>query len=304
MSNPTPTNIAASVEAKLKNICKEQKIDFRFILIRYANERFLYKLSISPFADQFILKGGNLFIVWQNGMNFRPTVDADLLCTGKADEEYLESIFLKVCTSTNGDDDGILFDETSLEVGPIRDDTEYGGTRIVLTAYLGRAKIPLQFDIGIGDAITPAPEIVKYPVLLNGEAPEIKIYPMVTSIAEKTETMVSRGTVNSRMKDFYDIWLLSELFDHDFKTLRLAVMNTFERRDVSLPTTIPESFTEEFYQNKMKQTQWNAFCRKNKLQKSPESFESAVLRIRDFLQPVFFTPKTSPIKWQAGKGWL
>ncbi len=303
MSNPTPTNIAASVEAKLKNICKDQNIDFRFILIRYANERFLYKLSVSPFANQFILKGGNLFIVWQDGMNFRPTVDADLLCTGKADEEYLKSIFLEVCTSTNSDDDGIRFDEKSLEVGPIRDDTEYGGTRIVFTAYLGRAKIPLQFDIGIGDAITPAPEIVKYPVLLNGEAPQIKIYPMVTSIAEKTETMVSRSTVNSRMKDFYDIWLLSELFDHDFQTLRQAVLNTFERREVSLPTTMPESFTEEFYQSKMKQTQWNAFCRKNKLQKSPESFKNAVLRIRDFLQPVFFAPKNLPVKWHASKGW-
>jgi len=304
MSNPTPTNIVASVEAKLKNICKEQNIDFRFILIRYANERFLYKLSVSPFADQFILKGGNLFIVWQNGMNFRPTVDADLLCTGKTDEEYLKSIFLEVCSSANSDDDGMRFDETSLEVGPIRDDTEYGGTRIVLTAYLGRARVPLQFDIGIGDAITPAPETVKYPVLLNGEAPQIKIYPMVTSIAEKTETMVSRGTLNSRMKDFYDIWLLSELFDHEYKTLRKAILNTFERRNVPLPTTIPESFTEEFYQSKVKQTQWNAFCRKNKLQKSPESFESAVLRIRDFLQPVFFIPETPPKKWQASKGWL
>jgi predicted nucleotidyltransferase component of viral defense system len=303
MSNPTPTNIAASVEAKLKNICKKQNIDFRFILIRYANERFLYKLSISPFADQFILKGGNLFIVWQNGMNFRPTVDADLLCIGKTDEEYLKSTFLKVCTSSSNVNDGIRFDEKSLEVGPIRDDNDYGGTRIILTAYLGRAKIPLQFDIGIGDAITPAPEIVKYPVLLNGEAPQIKIYPMVTSIAEKTETMVSRGTLNSRMKDFYDIWLLSELFDHDFQTLKQAVFNTFERRDVSLPTTIPESFTEGFYQSKMKQTQWDAFCRKNKLQKSPENFESAVLRIRDFLLPVFFIPETRPVKWIAGKGW-
>lgn len=303
MSNPTPTNIAASVEAKLKNICKEQNIDFRFILIRYANERFLYKLSVSPFANQFILKGGNLFIVWQNGMNFRPTVDADLLCTGKADEEYLKSVFLKVCKSSSSANGGMRFDEKSLEVGPIRDDNEYGGTRIVLTAYLGRAKIPLQFDIGIGDAITPAPEIVKYPVLLNGEAPQIKIYPMVTSIAEKAETMVSRGTLNSRMKDFYDIWLLSELFDHNFQTLKQAILNTFKRRNVSLPTTAPESFTEEFYQSKMKQTQWNAFCRKNKLQKSPENFESAVLRIKDFLLPVFFIPETRPEKWIASKGW-
>jgi hypothetical protein len=127
---------------------------------------------------------------------------------------------------------------------------------------------------------------------------------MATSIAEKTEAMVSRGIINSRMKDFYDIWLLSELFDHDFQTLKQAVWNTFERRNVSLPATMPESFTEEFYTNKMKQTQWSAFCRKNKLQKLPESFESAVLRIRDFLQPVFFAPETALKKWEAGKGWL
>lgn len=303
MSNPEPTNIEASVEAKLKNICKEQNIDFRFVLIRYANERFLYKLTVSPFADQFILKGGNLFVVWQNGMNFRPTVDTDFLCTGKSDEEYLKSIFLGVCTSTTSGNNGIRFDEKSLEVGPIRDNTEYSGTRIVLNAYLVRAKIPLQFDIGIGDAITPSPEMVKFPVLLNGEAPLIKIYPMVTSIAEKTETMVSRGIFNSRMKDFYDIWLLSELFDHDFKTLNQAIINTFKRRNVSLPTSMPESFTEEFYQSKIKRTQWNAFCRKNKLQKSPENFESAVMRIRDFLLPVFFFPETPPVRWLAGKDW-
>ena len=303
MSKSEPTNIAASVEAKLKNICKVQNIDFRYILIRYANERFLYKLSVSPFADKFVLKGGNLFIVWQNGMNFRPTIDTDLLCIGKTDEAYLKSIFLKVCTSSSNGNDGIRFDEKSLKVAPIRNNIEYGGTRIVLNAYLGRAKIPLQFDIGIGDAITPAPEIAKFPVLLNGEAPQIKIYPMVTSIAEKTETMLSRGTVNSRMKDFYDIWLLSELFNHDFKTLNQAIMNTFNRRDVSLPTTVPESFTREFFQSKIKQTQWNAFCRKNKLQKSPENFESAVMRIRDFLLPVFLLPETLPVRWRAGKGW-
>ncbi len=115
--------------------------------------------------------------------------------------------------------------------------------------------------------------------------------------------MVSRGTLNSRMKDFYDIWLLTELFDHDFHTLKQAVLNTFRRRDVSMPIAVPESFTEEFYQSKMKETQWNAFCRKNKLQKSPENFESAVLRIWDFLQPVFFTPEIPPVKWQAGQGW-
>lgn len=303
MSNPNPTNFAASVFAKLKNLANQNDWNFNHLLIRYANERFLYRLSISEFASQFVLKGGNLFVIWQNGMSFRPTVDSDFLCFGKGDDEYLKRVFSEICLSSASSEDGMRFDKESIVVSQIREDTEYGGTRIVLTAYLGQAKILLQFDIGIGDAVTPAPEIAEYPAILNGAAPQLKIYPKVTAIAEKAEAMISRGFRNSRMKDFYDIWLLSELFDHDFQTLRQAVMNTFERRDVSLPTTIPESFTEEFYQNKMKQTQWNAFCRKNKLQKSPESFESAVLRIRDFLQPVFFTPKTSPIKWQASKGW-
>lgn len=301
MSNPNPINISASIEAKLKNISKQQKVDFRFILIRYANERFLYRLSVSDFANQFILKGGNLFTVWQKGITFRPTVDTDLLCIGQADEKHLKTIFLKLC---KGDyKDGLKFDENSFTISPIRENTEYGGIRVLFHVFLNRARIPLQFDIGIGDAITPAPELVEYPVLLNNEIPKIKIYPMATSIAEKVEIMISQGIFNSRMKDFYDIWLLAELFEHDYQTLKDAITNTFTRRNIIFSEDLPECFTDDFYLNPVKQTQWHAFCRKNKLQKAPKSFDKAVKRIKEFISPVLLPLATEPIKWNPQNGW-
>ena len=303
MSNPNPTNFAASVEAKLKNLGRERKLDYRFVLIRYANERFLYRLSISEYAGQFVLKGGNLFVIWQKGFNYRPTIDSDLVCFGNAEPEHLKAMFSGLCRMDADRADGMVFDADSIEISPIREETEYGGTRIILTAYLGRARIPLQFDIGVGDAITPAPELRDYPVLLDGKIPRLKTYPMATTIAEKAEVMVTRGIINSRMKDFYDVWLLSELFDHDFSTLRQAVLNTFERRQIPFPATIPEAFTVSFAESATKRIQWDAFCRKSKLQETPESFESVVTRMRDFLSPVFFPPVNAPVQWLARKGW-
>lgn len=303
MSNPNPKNIAASVEAKLKNIVAERGIDYSFILIRYATERFLYRLAESQYADHFVLKGGNLFVIWQNGKNYRPTIDSDLLCFGNATPEYLRQIFEALCRDVNIPDDGMVFDATSIEISPIREDSEYGGTRIRFFAYLGRARNALQFDIGIGDAITPSPEWAEYPPLLDHPAPRLKIYPMATAIAEKTEAMVSRGIINSRMKDFYDIWLLSELFDHDYATLCNAMRNTFERRNVPLPSVTPDAWTEEFSSNPMKVTQWRAFLRKNKLDAAPVDFSVTVARIAAFLRPVCFPPSTPPTGWTAALGW-
>lgn len=303
MSNPNPTNIAASVEAKLKNIVAERGVEYHYILIRYANERFLYRLSQSGYAGQFVLKGGNLFVVWQKGWNSRPTIDSDLVCFGKATPEYLRQIFDELCHLPDVPDDGLVFDANTIEIAPIRKDTEYGGTRITLTAYLARARVALQFDIGIGDAITPSPELAEYPPLLDYPAPKLKIYPMATAIAEKTEAMVSRGLLNSRMKDFYDIWLLSELFDHDYATLRQAICNTFERRNVSLPSVMPDAWTEEFAKNPMKATQWSAFLRKNKLTAAPADLATTVARIAAFLRPVCLESEAAPVTWQAAQGW-
>ena len=303
MSNPNPTNIAASVEAKLKNVTAERKIDYRFILIRYATERFFYRLSISQYANQFVLKGGNLFVIWQNGRDYRPTIDSDMICFGNATPEYLKQVFSETCRMNNVPDDGMRFDADSIEISSIREETEYGGTRILLLAFLGRARVTLQFDIGVGDAITPPPELTDFPVLLNGPVPKLKAYPMATTIAEKSEVMVTRGIINSRLKDFYDLWLLSKLFDHDYATLRLAIRNTFERRKVPMPTDMPESWTPEFAANPQKAIQWAAFLRKNKTVTSPVDFSVVAERISKFLVPVFFPLEKTPKKWIAAQGW-
>jgi predicted nucleotidyltransferase component of viral defense system len=303
MSDPRPKNVAASAYAKLKNLANRKKCNLMHVLIRYAMERFLYRLSVSEYSKQFVLKGGNLFVIWQKGENFRPTIDSDFLYFGNADQTYLKNVFIEICTSPVDQEDGMRFDAESIDISPIREETEYGGTRIVFNAYLGTARIRLQFDIGIGDAITPPPEWAEFPVLLKGDIPRLRIYPKETAIAEKLETMVSRGMLNSRMKDFYDIWLLSELFDFNFTIVRQAVINTFSNRHVSLPIEPPECFAEEFYLSPIKQTQWNAFCRKNELQGQPKHLPEAVARIKAFLLPVLSLAQSQPGTWQSGKGW-
>ena len=303
MSDPRPKNVAASAYAKLKNIATLKKCNLMHVLIRYAMERFLYRLSVSEYSKQFVLKGGNLFVIWQKGQNFRPTIDSDFLYFGNADQTYLKTVFIEICGSPVDQEDGMRFDAESIDISQIREETEYGGTRIVFNAYLGSARIRLQFDIGIGDAITPPPEWAEFPVLLKGDIPRLRIYPKETAIAEKFETMVSRGMLNSRMKDFYDIWLLTELFDFDFTILRQAVINTFSNRHVSLPIEQPECFTEEFYLSNIKQTQWSAFCRKNELQGQPKHLPEAVTRIKAFLLPVLCLTQSQPSIWHSGKGW-
>ncbi len=197
----------------------------------------------------------------------------------------------------------MAFDAKSIGVSAIREETEYGGTRITLTGYLGTARTNLQFDVGVGDAITPAPRLTDFPVLLDGAVPRLKTYPMATVIAEKAEIMITRGILNSRMKDFYDVWLLSELFSHDYTILAQAVRNTFGRRGVSIPTEPPEAFTEAFATDSMKVTQWKAFIRKNNLLNVPSEFATVVSRIAGFLIPVFYSSKSRPTIWSPGEGW-
>lgn len=257
MSKGTITNMRASVLARLKNLSKLRRLDYQHILLRYATERFLYRLSISGYADNFVLKGGNLFVIWQNGDNSRPTMDSDLLCFGDTSHEYLRKVFASIAGME--DSDGIMFDAEGIAVEAIREDTKYGGARVTFNAFIGTVRIPLQFDIGVGDAITPVPEQANYPVLLDGSPPHIKIYPMATVIAEKLEAMVVRGGSNSRMKDFYDIWQLSRLAEHSARTLRTAIENTFQRRGTEFPLELPYALTTEFAQRPEKPVQWHAF---------------------------------------------
>jgi len=303
MTNPHPVNFAASAYAKLKNIAVRKKWNFMHLLIRYGIERFFYRLSVSPYAEQFVLKGGNLFVIWQKGDNSRPTIDSDMLCFGDTEPEHLQRVFTEIALSNASPEDGMRYDEKSIKISSIREETEYGGTRILLFAYLGTTRIRLQFDIGVGDAITPSPELTDFPVLLNGAIPRLKAYPMATTIAEKSEVMVSRGIINSRLKDFYDLWLLSELFDHDYATLRLAIQNTFARRRVSLPEKIPEAWTPEFAASTMKSVQWSAFLKKNNMITAPADFKVVCERVASFLIPVFFPPEQKLTIWKASSGW-
>lgn len=303
MSNPNPSNVTASVNAKLKNIAKEKKLDFGYLLTRYGAERFLYRLSISEYNRHFVLKGGALFIIWQHGFSFRPTRDSDFMYFGNADETHLREVFRSVCQLEVDYADGMRFDADSIEVAPIRENMEYGGNRVILNAFLGNAKILLQFDIGVGDAITPPPEIEEFPAILGGTVPRLKVYPSYTVIAEKVEAMIKLGMDNSRMKDFYDVWLLSELFDYEFDILRRAILNTFERRGTTLPGELPLCFSADFCSSPIKQTQWNAFCRKNRLKQCPENLEAALLRIKAMILPVLFLPDPLPVVWQKGNDW-
>ena len=301
MSKGTITNMRASVLARLKNLSKLRRLDYQHILLRYATERFLYRLSISGYADNFVLKGGNLFVIWQNGDNSRPTMDSDLLCFGDTSHEYLRKVFASIAGME--DSDGIMFDAEGITVEAIREDTKYGGARVTFNAFIGTVRIPLQFDIGVGDAITPVPEQANYPVLLDGSPPHIKIYPMATVIAEKLEAMVVRGGSNSRMKDFYDIWQLSRLAEHSARTLRTAIENTFQRRGTEFPWELPYALTTEFAQRPEKPVQWHAFCRKNHLADAPPEFGEIVMSIAAFLGPCLKYEHDRNMVWSPDNGW-
>lgn len=301
MSKGTITNMRASVLARLKNLSRLRRQDYQHILLRYATERFLYRLSISGYADNFVLKGGNLFVIWQNGDNSRPTMDSDLLCFGDTSHEYLRKVFASIAGME--DSDGIMFDAEGIAVEAIREDTKYGGARVTFNAFIGTVRIPLQFDIGVGDAITPVPEQAAFPVLLDGSPPHLKIYPMATVIAEKLEAMVVRGGSNSRMKDFYDIWQLSRLAEHSARMLRTAIENTFKRRGTELPWELPYALTTEFAHRPEKPVQWHAFCRKNHLSDAPLEFEEIVMSIAAFLAPCLKYEHDRDMVWSPDNGW-
>jgi len=193
-----------------------------------------------------------------------------------------------------------------VHVESIRADTEYGGMRVTMEARLGQARIPLQVDIGCGDAITPKAKIEKFPVLLDFPAPQLPMYPKETSIAEKYETMVRRGLINSRMKDYYDVWVMARHFDYDGETLKKAIRATFLRRKTALPEEIPEGLSEGFVSDKTKQNQWHAFARRTRLKLPCENLNVIVTELRNFLVPLSVAAcqsKAFDKTWRKGGPW-
>ncbi|GAC1315590.1 MAG: nucleotidyl transferase AbiEii/AbiGii toxin family protein [Collimonas sp.] len=295
-------NIGASVRSRLLNKARAEKLDFNLLLTRYALERLLYRLSISGQRDQFLLKGALLFDLWFD-VPHRPTHDADFLGFGSADIPHLEEVFRDICRVTV--EDGIVFQPDSVKGAEIRKEANYAGVRILLMGLLDTARCPVQVDIGFGDAVVPGPEDADYPTILPGmPEPQLRVYPRYTVVAEKFEALTSLGILNSRMKDFFDLWILARHSDFDGTILTRAVAATFERRRTPVPQGIPIGLSDEFINDAQKEKQWQAFLRKNAL--DPMRFESVINDLREFLLPVLASISKSgshEMNWLAGEGW-
>jgi len=271
------------VKARLQNVAGKRGEDFNLLLLRYGIERLLFRLSQSPYANRFLLKGAMLFVIWDEKTH-RPTRDLDLLGFGPSDKAELTKVFQEVM-AMSVEDDGIVFDPKSVQADEIREDNVYGGVRIRLMGKLGTAEIPVQIDVGAGDAITPAPETTIFPTLLDFPAPHVRMYPAYTVVAEKFEAMVKLGIANTRMKDFHDVWFLAHRFEFDGPTLRKAIEATFARRQTNLPQS-PEALSETFANDPTKQAQWAAFLRRNGLTGITNQFSEVVAVLRKFIEPV------------------
>ena len=293
-------NLPGSIRQRLLNLSAERGVAFDLLLVRFAIERLLFRLSRSSHAEGYLLKGAMLFAVWTDGSH-RPTRDVDLLGFGPSDAAAVETAFRDIC-AVMVQDDGLRFLAGTLHVSPIRGEARYSGLRVQLEARLANIRIPVQVDIGFGDAVTPAPETVTFPGLLDFTAPVLRAYPIYTVVAEKTEAMVLLGEANTRMKDFYDVWFLGERFDFEGSMLVHAVRATFERRGTALSADLPMALTENFAQ--VRAPMWQAFLRRNDL--GQMSFEEASARLREFLEPVLRAAardEALPLTWEAGQGW-
>ena len=256
-------NLSASILARLLTLAKQRGDDYSLLLNRFALERLLARVSTSPHADRFLLKGALLFALWYDTPH-RPTRDADLLGFGPDDEANLIATFRDIAAMDLGD--GIVFDPESVKADAIREDNTYGGTRITLVARIGSARCALQIDVGFGDAVTPEPKTVTYPTLLKDfQAPTLRVYPVYTVIAEKYQAMVMLGQANSRMKDFYDLAVIAQRTELDGATLAASIAATFARRQTPLPTERPLALTSQFSDDPAKLRQWQAFLNKNRI---------------------------------------
>ena len=272
-------NLAASIRARLKQRADAAKRDFNLTLTHYGLERLLFRLSVSPHADRFLLKGALLFSLWYDQPR-RPTRDADLLAFGPDDIDAMVAAFHEICAIHV--DDGIVFDVASVKGSEIRKSSGYGGVRIDMQATLAGARIALQVDIGFGDAVTPGPEAVRYPVLLDDlPAPELRAYPKCTVVAEKLHAICLLGMANTRLKDYFDLDVLLREDALDAALLRRAIEATFVRRGTVMPTDWPEGLSDAFAGDSAKQTQWKAFLRKNRL--DPAELPDVIARLRDGL---------------------
>lgn len=302
MSKPVK-NVPASVRQKLANLAKGSKRPFAELLQYYAMERFLYRLSRSEYRDRLVLKGALMFVAWGTPRS-RATRDIDLLAWTDNSVANLVKVVQSICL-LEVEADGLVFDPALVKGEKIKEDADYEGVRLLFTGKLEQARIRMQIDVGFGDSVTPAPAAIDYPVILDLPAPNLKGYPPETVVAEKFEAMVKLDMINTRMKDFYDLGLLSRQFDFDGETLSEAIRTTFAHRGTALTAT-PTALTAAFHDEK--QPQWQAFLSRTGLTGAPETLKEATAPIKEFLVPIaeagvadrkFLMRWTAPGPWKA-----
>jgi len=296
-------NAAASIRAKLLNVSRTAKQEFQFVLDRWAAERFLYRLGRSPLRESFVLKGATLFLIWRGALP-RRTRDIDLLAYGSSDPRRILESARSICAVHA--DDGILFDIDNITVAEIRENSEYDGLRLRVPASLDKAKTVLQIDIGFGDVVSPGAENRELPAMLGLDAPNLRIYPPETVIAEKFQAMVQLDMPNSRMKDFFDIWLLSREQPFQIDRLAGALKATFARRKTELPWRRPVALTGRFLRDELKVAQWREFLVRVDLPLSVGELADVGESIAKFLMPVvesIHAEETLDLYWPAKGPW-
>lgn len=297
---------AASVRARLLNQARERGEEFELTLVRFAAERLLYRLGASGVRDRCLLNGASLLAVWLPDP-YRATRDVDVLASGTADDEAIRSLVSEIC-EVSCPEDGLRFDLSELVIETIRPEEEYSGKRARFRAFLGKARIAVQLDIGVGDAVVVEPEEVTYPTLLPAlPPPRLRAYPREATVAEKFEAMVKLDTLNSRMKDFHDIWALSDSFEFDGETLQRAVAACFERRGTPWTDEAPRVLTTAFYQAPELEARWRNYLAAGAvLVPPPAQFDTIGERIIGFLGPVrerILSRDNAAETWPPGGPW-
>lgn len=299
----TPEGLPASVMRQLKDRAARDGSDFNLLLVRYANERLLYRLAQSAHAESFTLKGATLFVLWEDDPH-RPTRDIDLLGFGDDSAERMRTVFGEVC-AVEAHPDGLTFVPDSVSVSDIREGQTYQGKRVEISALLGKARIRVQVDIAFGDVLATPARAVQLPALLEGmPAPALRAYPAEAVIAEKVHAMVVLGMINSRMKDLYDVHALSQHLEFDGRSLVAALEATFSRRGTVPPSEPPAPLTVQFAADPTKTTQWRAFLSRNRLPSIElTTLVASLARFVGSPYAAFAASQPFLQRWSATTGW-
>jgi len=294
---------AASVLARLLNHSRTHKEEYQSLLIRYVAERFLYRLGQSEYRNTFVLKGAYLLTITLKDQTYRTTKDIDFLKIGETDSELIHEALKSICKIPYLED-GVRFDIDSIILQNIQEQNTYQGQRAKISALIGKARIVLQIDIGIGDSVYPAPISRNFPSLLGFNSPNIISYPIETVIAEKLEAIIARSLLTSRMKDFYDLYIISYSSYLDYSSVKTAIENTFKRRGTPIPNEVPVVLSEQVYEDVTKKQQWKAFVSKLRNEHSNLQYSTVIKRIQDLTKVFWIDNTNTPNTWKPEKGWI